>query len=343
VQYFAALVACVKALSWSPSMTTVERGAALNSLRAAAAIATAPQLSRLSGDALQYYRYLTTHWLDRAFLDLAAALDTNMLFECGAHEAAASIAFARSGKSAIAIEANPGTYEKVTKKAEEHGVIVLNCGVGQQPGERTFYVPQDMELPPNASFLTRPEREYDEVPIRVTTLDSLAGKYLKDDDRLAVWIDVEGVAAEVLRGGLSMMQDRRCKMLKVEVESQQFWTGQSLCDEVDAILIDCGLVPVLRDIEFPHRHNLIYVRSELVTELDELLIQKWAELASIKPVHVPLSIRTAVHAVRSRIMSEDSGPLIFHRVAAALGSISSARVIAMRRGTRPDRQPRRRV
>jgi len=91
---------------------------------------------------------------------------------------------------------------------------------------------------------------------------------------------------------------------------------------------------VLRDIEFPNQYNLVYVRAELAIGLDELLICKWAELANIKPVRVPLGIRTVVHAVRTRVMSEESGPLIFHRAAAALGSVSSAKVIAMRNAGR---------
>jgi hypothetical protein len=209
--------------------------------------------------------------------------------------------------------------------------VVLNCGVGSHSGEANFYVPRNPEQAGNASFLRQAGLEYTCISMRMTTLDALGGEYLKSDDRLAIWLDVEGFAADVLKGGLSILKDPRCRILKVEVETEPYWEGQVLADQVDNLLTECGFTPVLRDIEYANQYNVIYVRRELSPGLDEMLIHQWAKLAAIRPVRFPAGLRSVAHVLKRGLLHDSPGPLLVHRAAAALGSISSAKIIAAAR------------
>lgn len=81
------------------------------------------------GEVQTIYRKLTVNLLDKYFFKTIKQLDVNEFYECGAHEASASIAFSKIGK-AIAIEANPYTYKEKTIKAQKFGVKTYNLALG---------------------------------------------------------------------------------------------------------------------------------------------------------------------------------------------------------------------
>ncbi len=303
------------------------------------ALATGREIAHLDGRALQHYRAAVSRWLDDAFFALAQALEIDFLFECGAHDARTSVRFASAGKrSAVAIEANPHTYDALTIGAQKSGVTTLNLGLSDKESTASFFIPEGMPHIANASFLKRPGKTYEEVEIPLKTIDQLAETYGVESQSIALWVDVEGLAKSVLEGGKSLLGSARCKLVKVEVETKAHWSGQALADQVDALMQQCGLTPVLRDWEAEGQHNLIYVRDSAVSSLDEVITQQWALLTAVRVP--PLRSRAwsaagakaqvAAHAVKSKVMSEDKGPTLLHRAAAALGSVSSARIVEKR-------------
>ncbi|HEX8241605.1 MAG TPA: FkbM family methyltransferase [Allosphingosinicella sp.] len=306
-------------------------------------MATGREFARLEGHSLQLYRLAVARWLDDAFFALARALEVDFLFECGAFDARTSVRFVSAGnRSAVAIEANPSTYEAATIEARKSGVETVNLGLSDKQGTATFFIPQGAHVTSNASFLRKPGAAYEEMEIPLKTLDDISGTYGLESQSVALWVDVEGLAKPVLEGGKSLLASPRCKLVKVEVETKGHWSGQALADQVDALMQECGLTPVLRDHEFDGQHNVIYVRDSAVSGLDEIIIQQWALLGSVRS---PLRSRawsaarakaqSAAHRVKLRVMSGDSAPTLLHRAAAAMGSFSSARIIEKRKDRTP--------
>lgn len=142
-----------------------------------------------SGVVPQRWRESTNSALTDAFFELCERAGVATLIECGAHEAAASVRFLQTGtdRTAIAVEANPHTFQTLTAKAAEHGVQTLQVAVGASSGIGELNIPtsnanvEASELAASDASL-RLHRKWDQkrkairtVPVQVTTLDELAG------------------------------------------------------------------------------------------------------------------------------------------------------------------------
>lgn len=255
----------------------------LDQLRMGVANATATNTENLTPHNYNRFRHKTALWIDESFFKISSGCGVTGLLECGAHEASASINFMRAGgRRAVAIEANPITYKIKTKLAEQHGVISFNCGVGKEVGEIDFFTPQHDQIAGNASFLKKPNVIYESIKVSVDTIDNIFHKHFEPDEVLALWIDVEGLALDVLTGGDSLLKSDNCGVIKVEVENISFWENQSLVRDVDNYLTSFGYKAILRDIEYNGQYNLIYVKEKSIDCIDDILINCWRELAWLK-------------------------------------------------------------
>lgn len=297
--------------------------AAIDCLRATVSIATAKSLLELSPKQQHRFRRNTAKWLDECFFKIVTEFEVQNFIECGAHEASASSRFMRSGGGrALAIEANPSTFNLKTKSVENDGAKTINCGVGIERGTQEFFVPKNDELAGNASFLKKTGEEYNSIMVEVRTVDDLHREFLSDDKSIALWIDVEGSAFEVLKGCDSLLKRENCQVLKMEVEAKAFWKSQSLVWNVNDFLTSLGYVPVLRDMEYVGQYNLIYVRAGLAENIEEILIDCWQGLALLK-----LSenrrygrLRSYASNFKNGLINSNSRTLTFvtHRIAANL-------------------------
>lgn len=98
------------------------------------------------------------------------------------------------------------------------------------------------------------------------TVDSLCREHFADQQTVALWIDVEGMALDVLTGARQMLDAGRCVALKVEVETDSLWLDQHLAER--------GYRPVLCDFEYDYQFNAVYVRKELVDAVEGLAQQR---------------------------------------------------------------------
>ena len=101
-----------------------------------------------------YLSFFFSKWSDNAirrksninikdfFFNIIAKRNLDFIIEVGAHEASASIRASKIGVSAIAIEANPHTYQIKTIKSEKFGVKTLNIGIGKKPSSQKFFIPK---------------------------------------------------------------------------------------------------------------------------------------------------------------------------------------------------------
>jgi FkbM family methyltransferase len=248
-------------------------------------------LKRLDHDTKSIYR--SDQWrassaliLREYFLLICETLSPGTFLELGAHAAEASVAYAeRVGGHAIAYEANPFTFKDVTTKAGQRGVDVRNLGVGAVNGTLDMQIPllgdARSVTPVQASFLRRSEHvDYQSVPVEITTLDTI-GRELDLSSGVVIWVDVEGLALDVLRGGLSILNSEKCLAVMVEVESINLWEGQARSVAVDDLMTSLDFVPVMRDAEYEHQFNIVYVKRSVLGALDNQISGFWSELSII--------------------------------------------------------------
>jgi len=184
------------------------------------------------------------------FFDLSK--DCHTLVECGAHFAESSVRF---GRNAIAIEANPVTFKERTAKAPH--IQRMNVALDKQEGSANFYFFGKSMTPGNASLFERNDKKTRrKVTVPVTTLDKISENL---DDGIALWIDVEGKAHEVLEGGIETL--KKTKVLIVEVEQIPFWRNQKLDTDVKKFLENQGFTFVDQDQEYPQQYNMVYVNA----------------------------------------------------------------------------------
>jgi FkbM family methyltransferase len=302
----------------------------LDQLRTGVSIATARH-ARLSLRQHDYLRQKSAQCIDEYFFKILAACEVTEFVECGAYDAATSVRFLRAGgRKAIAIEANPNTYSAMTRLAQEHGVVTVNCGLGSEVAETEFFIPKSDSHAGNASFLRKPGENPYAVKVSVDTIDNIVEKHIEPRCFIALWVDVEGLALDVLKGGTAVLKGKNCRVVKVEVETKRFWQGQALASEVHRFLSRFRYRAVLRDIEYANQYNLIYVREELVDGMEEILMQCWRELANLEFDWADRRRAVRDHlAVLKRRLTLTGGEtsrasMFLHRCAALLGSKSSA-------------------
>jgi FkbM family methyltransferase len=292
------------------------------------AIATADHV-RLSGRQSDYFRQKTARCLDEYFFKILAACNVTDFLECGAYDASTSRRFLRAGgHKAVAVEANPHTYAAKTRFAQEQGVITVNCGLGREVAEMEFFVPKSDRQAGNGSFLRKPGEAVDSVRVAVDTIDNIVRGHIEPRGVIGLWVDVEGLALEVLKGGASVLQSKACAALKVEVETRKFWQGQALVGEVHDYLSRRGYTAVLRDIDYEHQFNLVYVQRELVDGVEEILMHFWRDLASLELDWVDRfrALRDRIAIVKQRLTTSQTSRLsmLVHQCAAFFGSKSSS-------------------
>lgn len=275
------------------------------------------------------FREVSAAHLEDSFIGMCATLRVFKMIECGAHEARASRRFVRlTGGTAVALEANPWTFEDMTFSAHLDGVDVRNMGIARTTGSASIFIARDAQTrtPVNASFLRKSSiSNYQSVEVPLTTLDLVAGE-LGGSERLAVWIDVEGMASDVLLGGLKTLKDDKTVMVFVEVEYTPMWIGQATSSSVHSLLTQSGFTPVARDAEYERQYNIIYVKEHVVDEVLEEVITYWSALARIRANRFrPRSIRSRLGDFKNALAgaSPSRRSTFVHRIAALLGSSSS--------------------
>jgi hypothetical protein len=87
----------------------------------------------------------------------------------------------------------------------------------------------------------------------------------------------------VLNGGGASLG--AAAVLFIEVETRTVWKGQWLYSDVAEYLADFGLVPLARDYQSGHQHNVIFIRASLLnrTAVGKLL-DRYRGRASGRPM-----------------------------------------------------------
>jgi len=206
--------------------------------------------------------------LDENFFKLLKTLDINSLIECGANEASASMLANSMGLKALAIEANPETFQKVTPPSKKD-FEKLNFGLSDKECLLKFYTPVEDSTAGYATFKPSKDIEYQVSSIQVKRLDKLLEPTRYTDSPFALWIDVEGMQFEVLNGALETLKNQNCKMIKIEVEDAELFGEQRwLSREVVNFLEKLDYVLIHRDFENGIQYNLLFLRRNIFDSFD---------------------------------------------------------------------------
>jgi len=215
------------------------------------------------------------------YFELARAnRETTCLIEIGAHAAPQAKRFVnlKEGGRAVAYEAAPEVYERVTAGGIPQGISFVNCAVGAQAGDSPFYLPVEERLQAWGSLKPRPQGEVamQTLSVPTITLEEAAQRAPAAGNarNLALWIEAEGAAQDVLRGGLAALSTRT-GLVYVAVSDDPVQLGGCLALDVIETLLSCGFVPVARDNRYRNAWNLVAVH-ETVYSSHHSIIARWA-------------------------------------------------------------------
>lgn len=171
-------------------------------------------------------------------------------------------------------EAAPSLNSDLEQSLTHHGVCVHNYAVTETDGDVALYAPRMLSwyylrgalvraksYPKghlgNSSLRKRSEyAAYDTEIVSSVRIDSFLRRH-NLGGRIAVWIDCEGAALEVLRGfgkALDLVD-----LIHVELEAFSFWDGQALVPQIVDFLVERHFEPVLRTQNMENGNSIVFL------------------------------------------------------------------------------------
>ena len=230
---------------------------------------------------------LSTRYLFRRLL---RTLEVEVVCDVGSMDGADALRFRRMLPSAqiVALEPNPRNFVQMAANASlrRGSIRIFPLAASDHDSEAPFFVAKadyraGRGLRRGMSSLHKRRDESllaEVVQVRTARLDSLLAAESQFGRAVALWIDTEGMAFEVIRGAAGFL--RFARMLHVEVETEPIiGTDQKLFADVERLLADAGFAVLATDqargsVQF----NVLFVRTDLLREKARE-IRFWATVA----------------------------------------------------------------
>jgi|YelNatPaOPRAMG01_1025707.scaffolds.fasta_scaffold13298_5 FkbM family methyltransferase len=242
------------------------------------------------------------------FLRLLRAMQVDVVCDVGSMNGAEALAFRQALPRAkvLAFEAHPDNLRQMQADPAlcQQRIEVVPKAVTNYTGQAEFFVVKadDPTKPYRggmSSLYARPdEPDLQSVTVETTRLDAFLADRLKPDSRLALWIDVEGKAYEVLEGASGLVQN--LVLIHVETETQPcIAPGQKLHGDVVGLLDRLGFEQLAWDnpLTTPQL-NVIFVRRDL-PKLMRLRVKLMASCGAVR-YSLRAAARRLWHRVRGR-------------------------------------------
>jgi len=210
----------------------------------------------------------------RLFARLLSRLRIDAVCDVGSMDGQDSLSFrdAVPDSTIFAFEANPENFRlmQADQALREHHVQLVPLAVTDYDGTADFFLVQPVSGRGLSSLYQRADEWSSPagvVEVKTTRLDTFLADKLRPQDRLALWIDAEGKAFEVLTGAAGVVP--QVHLLHVEVETSAcIGSSQKLYRDVKALLRQLGFAEFAtdqshRDVQF----NVLFLRSELPVKL----------------------------------------------------------------------------
>jgi FkbM family methyltransferase len=212
------------------------------------------------------------------FYELLRSLRPATVLDVGTLDGTHSMRFSKlaPGARVLAFDANPHNVAALRQNTAfmESGIELVSKAATNQDGALTFYVEETSEAETwrkgISSTRKRTEASLGSTPTEVEAVRLDSFVIARPDLRapMAVWIDVEGASYEVLQGIEGV--GGQILFLHVEVETREFWAGQHLKRDVEALMERLGFTCIARGPQ-DEQHDLVYVRSDAKPKLDRRL------------------------------------------------------------------------
>ncbi len=227
----------------------------------------------------------SNHALNALFMKLLISVKPAWFLDIGANDGAAArvIKKIQPACEVWAFEANPQIHSKFAPLFAGTGANYVNLAISEKSGPIQFFAPRtlsravvDGEIIDRAavepidtgktSMYKRTENStYQEFTVEGVRLDDFVA--LRDvplnGRKIALWIDVEGAAFEVLSGATAALS--AVSIILVESENHEFWQNQKQCGDIASLLIAAGFVPVARDREYGDKQfNTVFLHQSFL-------------------------------------------------------------------------------
>lgn len=225
-----------------------------------------------------------------AFHTLLWLLEPDVVLDIGSMDGADSKRFRTLLRKAdiVAFEANPNNYSLMVadREIQRNKIRVLNQLVSGEQGARSFFIQRPDDTKGNinrgtSSALPRSEPGMlnEEVRVNSVRIDSFLNDNYPDASKVAMWVDVEGYAYEVLESMKGAAA--RINLIHVEVETQECWPGQRLESDVLRLLKDMGFMLLAHGENDVQRDLLLvresWYRGDARKKIDRMLgLARWA-------------------------------------------------------------------
>jgi FkbM family methyltransferase len=214
----------------------------------------------------------------RLFARLLATSRVNVVCDVGSMNGADALNFrdAVPQASIYAFEPNPANLRlmRANRALREGNIQVVPLAATNCDGEAMFFLMDadyhsQTDCRRGMSSLYKREGDWassDVARVKTTRLDTFLADKCAPDARLALWIDTEGKAFEVIEGMAGMAE--RVQLLHVEVETEPcIGTGQRLYPAVKASLEQLGFAELATDHSRRcTQFNALFLRSDLVMQ-----------------------------------------------------------------------------
>ena len=206
------------------------------------------------------------------FLNLLKFTQPKLILDVGSMDGSDSLRFRKMCPEAkiLAFEANPYNYGKMLENTAltQSRIEVFNHLVSNDT-QSEFYITKDsakgvgnlgsssMRAPLNTELVQ------EKITPKTASLKQIISKYSSSADSIAMWVDVEGAAYEVLESARGC--NTQISLLHVEVETVERWKDQKLKDDVVQLCTEFGLVLAAQS-DNPTQQDLVFVRGNLLKE-----------------------------------------------------------------------------
>ncbi|MGI9234251.1 MAG: FkbM family methyltransferase [Woeseiaceae bacterium] len=211
----------------------------------------------------------------RLFRRLLRTLDIETVCDIGSMDGSDALRFRQMLPNAkiIALEPNPINFAlmEADQQLAEKSITIFPVAASDRTSDEPFYVVDaDYEKGHDQyrrgmSSLHRPSdgsQLADVVQVCTTRLDQLLAAESLDEKPIALWIDAEGKALEVITGAEAILSST--PMLHVEVETEPIiGAEQKLFQHLEGMLGDAGFTLIATDQPIHHlQFNALFVRAD---------------------------------------------------------------------------------
>ena len=204
---------------------------------------------------------------DVLFLLLLKMIQPDLICDVGAMDGRESLLFRKVAPRArvLVFEANPKNVEIMKKNSifDKKGIDIRHNVVWNKNEEAIFFVEKVLGNSDWRRGISSTRKRgkgslgYVEISVSGVRLDSFVNNLRSVPSKIALWIDVEGAAYEVV-SGLNEIRNL-VKIVHLEAETKEFWLGQKLQPEIEKLMKRMGFVLLVQRVIQPDQHDLVFV------------------------------------------------------------------------------------